>query len=93
MALGAGIKGVKTIDSLQYSVPPGGLHVIYLVRILGSMVLGDNLVCAEKNFVTSKGFNPPRIYDGAWLGWFDMLSVGTTNRAVSWFGNFTFAWG
>lgn len=93
MALGGGIRGVRSIDAITYTTPPGGLHVIYLVRILGTMVLGDNLVCAEKNFVSRNGFNPPRILDGAWLGWFDMLATGTTARTVAWFGNFTFAWG
>ncbi len=92
MALNDGIKGVRSIDSLTYTTPPGGLHCIYMVRVLGSMVLGDNLVCAEKNFVTRKAFNPPRIHDGAWIGWFDMLATGTTARTVAWFGNFTFAW-
>lgn len=93
MALNDGIKGVRSIDSLTYTTPPGGLHVIYLVRILGSMQLGDNLVCGEKNFITGKAFAPPRIHDGAWLGWFDMLATGTTARTVAWWGNFTFVWG
>lgn len=93
MALQVGLKGIKSIDSIQYTTPPSGLHVIYLVKFLGSMVLGDNLVCSEKNFITSKGFNPPRIHDGAWIGWFDMLATGTTARTVSWFGNLTFVWG
>lgn len=93
MALNDGVKGVRSINSLTYVTPPGGLHAIYLVRFLGSMVLGNNLVCTEKSFVTEKGFNPPRIYDGAWIGWFDMLATGTTARSVAWFGNLTFAWG
>jgi hypothetical protein len=91
--LSNGEKGVKRVTSIQHSIAPGGFHCLYLVRILGSMVLGDNLVCAEKNFIAENGFAAPRIYDGAWLGWFDMISVGASNRSVSWFGNFTFAWG
>ena len=79
--------------SVAHTTAPGGLHCIYLVKILGSMVLGDNLVAAEKNFIAEKGFAPPRIHDGAWLGWFDMLATGTTARTVAWFGNFTFVWG
>lgn len=93
MALNDGVSGVRSINSLTYSTPPGGLHVIYLVKILGSMQLGDNLVTGEKSFVTDKGFNPPKIPDGAWLGWFDMLATGTTARTVAWWGNFTFVWG
>lgn len=86
-------RGIKRINTVQHSIAPGGLHCIYLIRPLGSMVLGDNLVTAEKSFITEKGFAPPRIHDGAWLGWFDMLAAGTTARTVAWFGNFTFAWG
>lgn len=88
-----GGQGIKSIDSIQYTTPPSGLHVIYLIKPLASMVLGDNLVAAEKDFLIRDGFRLPRIYDGAWLGWMDMLAAGTTNRAVTWFGGFTFAWG
>lgn len=91
--LADGDKGVRRINSIQHTTAPGGLHCIYLVRFLGSMVLGDNLVTAEKSFITGKAFAPPRIYDGAWLGWFDSLALGTTARTVSWFGNLTFVWG
>lgn len=91
--LGAGAKGVLRVNSIQHTTPPGGLHCIYMVRFLGSMVLGDNLVAAEKSFITRKGFAPPRIYDGAWLGWFDTLALGSTARTVAWFGNLTFCWG
>lgn len=91
--LGNGARGVKRVNTIQHTTAPGGLHCIYLVRILGSMVLGENLVTAEKNFIAEKGFAPPRIHDGAWLGWFDMPSTGATARTVAWFGNFTFVWG
>lgn len=91
--LGNGAKGVKRINSIQHSTAPGGLHCIYLVRFLGSMVLGDHLVAAEKSFITGKGFAPPRIYDGAWIGWFDTLALNGTARSVAWFGNLTFVWG
>ena len=93
MALNDGIKGVRSIDSLTYTTPPGGLHCIYLVRVLGTMQLGDNAVCGEKNFITGNAFSLPRIHDGAWIGWFDMLATGTTARTVTWFGNMTFVWG
>lgn len=91
--LGNGARGVKRVNTIQHTTAPGGLHCIYLVRILGSMVLGENLVTAEKNFIAEKGFAPPRIHDGAWLGWFDMPSTSATARTVAWFGNFTFVWG
>lgn len=93
MALNAGIKGVRSIDSITYDTPPSGLHVIYLVRILGTMVYGDNGVAAEKNFFTQNGCAMPRIYDGAWLSWVSMNSTGATATTVSHFGMMTFVWG
>ena len=86
-------RGVLRVNSIQHTTPPGGLHCVYMVRFLASMVLGDNLVAAEKCFVTRNAFTAPRIFDGAWLGWFDMLALGSTARTVAWFGNMTFAWG
>lgn len=84
--------GVRSIDSITFTTPPSGLMCIYLIKPLATMVLGDNLVTAEKEFFSKNGFKCPRIYDGAWLGWFDRIGSGTS-RTVSWFGNFTFAWG
>lgn len=86
-------RGIKRIVSVAHTTAPGGLHCIYLIKPLGSMVLGDNLVTGEKDFLIRDGFRLPRIYDGAWIGWFDTLAVGTTARAVNWFGGFQFVWG
>lgn len=92
VSLANGTKGVRSLDSLTYTVPPGGLHCAYLVKILGTMTLGDNLVAAEKDFYLQHGGRMPRIHDGAWLGWFDRIGSGTA-RTVAWFGNYTFVWG
>jgi hypothetical protein len=87
-----GSRGVRRILSVTYSVPPGGLHCIYLIKPLATMVLGDHLVSTEKEFTTKQGFSLPQILDGAWLGWLDRIGSGTA-RAVSWFGEFQFIWG
>lgn len=91
MPLLTGSKGVRSIDGITYLTPPGGLHAIYLIKPLCTMTLGDNLVTAEKDFFLQDGFRMPRIYDGAWIGWFDNLGAGTA-RSVAWFGNLTFLW-
>lgn len=90
--LANGSRGVRRIDSIQHTTVPGGLHCIYLIKPLFTAVLGDNNVVVEKEFVTKNGFHCPKILDGAWLGWFDRVG-GASVRNVSWFGNFTFAWG
>ena len=92
MALDGADKGIRSVDSITYTTPPGGLHCIYLIKPLATITLGDNLVTAEKEFFIRAGCRLPRIHDGAWLGWFDRIGSGTS-RTVSWFGNFTFAWG
>lgn len=86
-----GGQGIKQITRITHTTAPGGLHCIYLIQILGTAVLGDNLVAFEKDFALKDGFRLPRIYDGAWLGWFDRIGTGTS-RTVTAFGNFVFAW-
>lgn len=85
-------RGVRSIDALTYTTPPGGLHCIYLVKPLATLQLGDNLVALEKEFYGNSALHCPRIEDGAWLGWFDRIGSGTS-RTVAWFGNLIFAWG
>ena len=92
VSLANGTTGVRSIDSIQYTTPPGGLHCAYLIKPLATCLTGDHLVAVEKEFATKNGFHCPRIHDGAWLGWFDCIGSGTS-RTVAWFGNFTFAWG
>jgi hypothetical protein len=90
--LGNGSRGVRKVNSITYTTPPGGLHCLYLVKPLATIITGDNLVAVEKEFATKNAFHLPQILDGAWLGWFDRIGSGTA-RAVNWFGNFTFVWG
>jgi hypothetical protein len=85
--------GIKSITDITYTTPPGGLHCFYLVRPLTTVVLGDNQLFTFKELIAQNGMLAPRIYDGAWLGFFDMIANGGTARAVNWFGHFTFAWG
>lgn len=92
MSLANGTRGVRAVNRITYSVAPGGLHALYMIKVLGTMLCGDNLLTTEKDFFIHNGFAMPRIYDGAWLGWFDMIGVGTA-RTTSWHGNFTFVWG
>jgi hypothetical protein len=91
MPIGTNASGLRSINWVQYSTPPSGLHCIYLIKPLGTVVMGDNMVAVEKDFFLSDGFRMPRVLDGAWLGWFDNLGAGTS-RSVNWFGNFTFIW-
>jgi hypothetical protein len=89
--------GVKEITSLTFNTAPGGLWAIYLVKPINriSTQAGANgvnrAVFSEKCLCSTESFNLPRIYDGAWLGFFYMPS-GTNERTVSLFGSITFLW-
>jgi hypothetical protein len=83
--------GVRRIESIQHLTAPGGLHCIYLIRPIGSVVCGDNLVTTNKQFIPQNGFAVPLLQSGAWLGWFYRIGAGTA-RQVSFFGQMTFAW-
>lgn len=85
-------RGVRSIDAIQYTTPPGGLHAIYLIRPLATIVHGDNLLAVEKDFYCSGALHCPRVYDGAWLGFFNRIGSGTA-RTVAWWGHLTVAWG
>lgn len=93
LPLANGSRGVKRIDSVTFTTVPGGLFCFYLVKLLAtSTFVGDNNVATEKSFITQNGAAMPRIYDGAWLGWFDRIGSGTA-RTAAWYGDMTFIWG
>jgi hypothetical protein len=93
LPLANGSRGVKRITGVTFTTAPGGLFCFYLVKLLAtSTVTGDNQVATEKSFITQNGCRMPRIYDGAWLGWFDRIGNGVT-RTLSWYGDLTFIWG
>jgi len=81
-------KGVRAIKRLTHVTVPGGMHVIYLVKPLATMTLGDFALSGEKSLLP----NMPRISDGACLGWFSR-NCSSSARTVGWFGHFTFVWG
>ena len=90
--LSGAARGVKRINSIMFGTAPGGLFCFYLVKILATAnFAGDNLVATEKCFCTQNGMAMPRIYDGAWINWFDRIGTGTS-RTVSWYGDLTFFW-
>ena len=89
--------GVKSIDSIVTAVAPGGLWAIYLVKPIASVEWRGGLtgvtqtVFTEKNFALQGGYDLPRIYDGAHLGFFYMPNGSA--RTVALFGSATFIWG
>lgn len=92
--LASGDTGIRSIDSIQFLTPPGGLFAIYLVKPLSFIDNRNNIaspVFSERNFLMTNGFNMPLVPDGAHLGLFCM-TLGS-NRAFSIYGNASFIWG
>lgn len=89
-------RGVKSIDGVTFGTAPGGLWAIYLVRPIervnwrGGLSGVTQTVFTEKPLANQASFNLPRIYDGAWLGFFYMPTG--SSRTVSLFGTASFLW-
>lgn len=90
-------RGVKRIDDITFTTPPGGLWALYLLRPLerlnwrggaGAITL---TVFTEKCLCSQSSFNLPQVLDGAHLGFFYLPNGGA--RTVSVFGSATFIWG
>ena len=92
--LGAGCKGVKSVQSVIFDTPPGGAYCLYLVKPLIDLSnysgTGNNSLAKQSINLVQNGFHMPRIYDGAALSWLH-YHTGTTST-TSWFGYFKFIW-
>jgi len=89
--------GIKSITDVTFATAPGGLWAIYLVRPInqglsnqGGLAGVNQTVMTEKCLCATESFFLPRIYDGAWLGFFYMPTGGS--RTVSIFGTASFIW-
>lgn len=101
LPLASGSTGVKRVDSITYSTPPGGLHAIYLVRTIATAQhYHDALLQAdtsgvkaafEKELWAGNAHHLPEIPDGAHLSFFVRANGG--NRTTTLFGDMTFIWG
>jgi hypothetical protein len=90
-------RGVKSIDQLTFSVAPGGLWAVYLVKPIeylpwaGGLAGVTQTVISEKCLCSQSSYALPQIYDGAHLGFFYMPNGSA--RTVAMFGSATFIWG
>lgn len=92
-----GGRGVKQIDSIQFTTAPGGLFSIYMIRPITTIMNCDgngtaDKIATEKFMALQNAWHYPRIYDGAWLGFFLRPNGGSrTFSAV--YGYCEFIWG
>jgi hypothetical protein len=95
-----GVTGVKRVNRITYTVAPGGLHAIYVIKPLATLQhFHDALLRAdtrgvraaiEKNFALQSAWNMSVIKDGAHLSFFYRPNGG--GRTVALFGDLTFVW-
>lgn len=92
-----GGRGIKAINSIQFNAAPGGLFSIYMVRPLTTILNCDGAgtadkVATEKFLALQNAWHYPRIYDGAWLGFF-LRPNGGSRTFASVYGYCEFIWG
>jgi len=85
----AGDLGIKSIQSITFLSPNGGLATLVLVRPIATLMTREATAWAEYDFIKDKA-SLPRIYDGAYLNLLVMPSGGIA--AVPVLGEFTFIW-
>jgi hypothetical protein len=100
LPLASGSSGVKRVDSLTYTTPPGGLHCLYLIKTIATAThYHDALLQAdtsgvksafEKCMCTGNGHHLPEIPDGAHISYFYRVNGG--GRSLALFGDMTFIW-
>lgn len=101
LPLGGGETGVRRVNRLTYTVPPGGLHCIYLIKPLAQFKhYHDALLQAdatgskhalEVDFALKDGWRMPTVLDGAHLSFFYRPNGG--GRTCTFLGMADFLWG
>jgi hypothetical protein len=89
--LAEGDTGIRSVESITFENPNGGILALVLVQDLGCMSIRENSVPAEKDFLINQGMNMPVIQDGAYIG---MIGSGNASLAVQvFYGNLQSIWG
>lgn len=101
VSLLAGVTGIRRVNRITYTTPPGGLHCLYLIKPLAQFKhYHDALLQAdttgrkhavEVDFALKDGWRLPTIHDGAHLSLFYRPNGG--GRTVTVFGQLDFVWG
>ena len=101
MSLDAGVTGIRKVNRITYTTPPGGLHCLYIIKPLAQFKhYHDALLQAdtsgsksaiEVDFALKDGWRMPTIKDGAHLSFFYRTNGG--GRANTFFGAADFIWG
>lgn len=101
LAMALPTAGIRSVERVTYTTPPGGLHCLYLIRPLATFQhYHDALLQAdvsgvkaaiEVDFALKDGWRMPIIKDGAHLSFFFRANGG--GRSNTFFGQADFVWG
>jgi hypothetical protein len=81
--------GIKSIQSITFVAPNGGLACLVLVRPIATIVTREATAWAEYDFIKDKP-SIPRIYDGAYLNF--LCNSTATISAIPLIGEISFIW-
>jgi hypothetical protein len=87
--LNMGDRGVRSVESITFFGPNGGLAALVLVKPLATMYTREIITFSERDFFREKG-PAPIIEDGAYLNW--LCCPNGSAAAVPIVGNLNFVW-
>jgi len=89
LPMASGTKGIRSITSLTYSVPNGGVCALVLVKPLLDHTILELNTPHEVNLIR-EGYRLPRVVDGAYLNL--IMKCAATVASSTLTGRFEFAW-
>ena len=90
LGLAAGDTGVRSITSVSFVAPAGGLIALVLVKPLADLAIREVSTMAEVRFLVDRPGVAPQIHDGAFLG--VVMNCAATVAAGILTGYATFIW-
>jgi hypothetical protein len=81
--------GIRSIQSITFVVPNGGLACLVLVRPIATIATREPNICCEIDFIKDKP-SLPRIYDGAYLSF--LCNSSATLAAIPIVSEMSFIW-
>ena len=89
--LAQGDSGIRSVESITFEAPNGGILALVLVADLGTFQIREANTPSEKDFLIDQGLGMPVIQDGAYIGF---IGSGAASLASQVFvGNIQSIWG
>lgn len=89
ISLGAGCKGVRSVESITLDGSMGGFFALVLVKPITTVVQRENRTVTEMSSLMQRA-NLPTIPDGAYLNWIANSAVSATPHPIR--GHLQFVW-